>query len=379
VGEGDRIAIFLPSLEGGGAERVYVNLANQLAACGRSVDLTLAKACGPYLALVNPQVRIVDLAVRAKPAVVPVLARYLRRERPSVLLSAMDVYNVAALIARRLALVSLPVVVTCHIPISGRARLGERIQDRLLPALARITYASAADIIAVSRGVADDLAESSGIPRDRITVIHNPVATEDIELRGNEQIDHEWLRSDAPPVLVSIGRLAPQKDYGTLLRAFAQLQRPARLIILGEGPERPMLESLARELGIADHIALPGFVENPFAYLAKARLFVLSSAREGFGLVLVEALACGCPVVSTDCRSGPAEILKNGRYGRLVPVGDPGAMAAAIDHALSTSCHPARLKRRAADFAVERIACKYLKILDRCIAQKHRSLGQYQG
>lgn len=362
----ERIALFLPSLEGGGAERVFVNLANQFVAGGRSVDLVLAQAAGPYLPFVDTRVRIVDLAATRKAKLVPALVRYLRRDPPAILVSAMDIYNIAALFARRLAGASVPVVVTCHIPISGHVSLGGRLRDRLLPRIARMTYPSAARIIAVSQGVADDLAQSSRIPRQAVDIIYNPVVTPDLYDRAREPLDQPWFASGAPPVLVSAGRLTPQKDYPTLLRAFARLRRPARLIILGEGSERPALEALTRKLGIADVVDMPGFVDNPFAYFARARLFVLSSGWEGFGLVLVEALACGCPVISTDCPSGPSEILED-RLGTLVPVGDVKAMTTAIEEALEADVNREPLKARAADFAVAPIARRYLEVLDRCM------------
>jgi glycosyltransferase involved in cell wall biosynthesis len=360
------VAIFLGTLRGGGAERVMVNLANRFAAWGRQVDMVLVWAEGPYLEMLDPRVRVVDLAVSSQVGAVPALARYLRRERPQVLLSAMDVFNVVALLARRLAGVRLPVVVTSHIHMSTRARQGTRVRDRLLPRLAGRVYRSADRIVAVSAGVADDLAETTGLARQRIDVLYNPVVTEELEARACEPVDHPWLAAGAPPVIVSVGALTLQKDHATVLRAFAHLRRPARLMILGKGPNQAALKNLACELGVVDAVAMPGFVDNPFAYMARAKLLVLSSAWEGLPTVLIEALACGCPVVSTDCPSGPREILEDGRYGILVPVGDEAALAAAIDAALDAPHDPVALKARAAAFAVEPVARRYLDLLDAC-------------
>ncbi|HEX6015774.1 MAG TPA: glycosyltransferase, partial [Geminicoccaceae bacterium] len=223
-------------------------------------------------------------------------------------------------------------------------------------------------VVAVSAGVADDLAATAGLPRRLVTVVHNPVVPSDVDRRAAEPVDDPWLEPGEPPVILGVGRLVPQKGFPTLLRAFAQVrqQRPARLVILGEAADRRAtvkrtaeLQKLAAELGIADSVALPGYAVNPFAWMARAGVFVLSSTHEGFGNVLPEALACGCPVVSTDCPSGPAEILENGRWGQLVPVGDDQAMARAILAVLATPPDRAALRSRATAFTVDAAIGRY--------------------
>jgi glycosyltransferase involved in cell wall biosynthesis len=191
----------------------------------------------------------------------------------------------------------------------------------------------------VSEGVKDDLARAGRLSLEQIRVVPNPVVTSELFEMAAVPIDHPWFVEGAPPVILGIGRLTTQKDFGTLIRAFAEVrgQREARLMILGEGSERPALERLARELGVRDDVVLPGFVDNPFAFLKRAALFVLSSTYEGLPGVLIQALACGTPVVSTDCDSGPREILDGGRLGILVPVGDLDALANGIREALD---HP---------------------------------------
>jgi glycosyltransferase involved in cell wall biosynthesis len=188
----------------------------------------------------------------------------------------------------------------------------------------------------VSRGAADDLARTSGLPRDRVEVVYNPVITPTMLALARQAPDHPWFAPGQPPVIVGAGRLTRQKDFFTLLRAFAEVRRrrPARLIILGEGEDRSALQALADDLGVADEVALPGFQENALAYMAGSAVFALSSAWEGLPTVLIEALAAGARVVSTDCPSGPREILQDGRLGALVPVGDAVALAAAILEAL---------------------------------------------
>jgi len=238
---------------------------------------------------------------------------------------------------------------------------------RFLPPLIRGVYPWADAIVAVSNGVADDLSSTAGIARKRITTIYNPVVTPGLQEKARATLNHPWFAPGSPPVVLGVGRLAAEKDFPTLLKAFARVRavRKARLMILGEGRERATLEALAHELGVATDVELPGFVDNPFAYMARAAVFVLSAVWEGFGNVVVEAMACGCPVVSTDCPSGPAEIMDGGAYGSLVPVGDDAALAKAILSVLETPPDLERLRARAALFSVDRAADQYLEVLCR--------------
>jgi glycosyltransferase involved in cell wall biosynthesis len=207
-----------------------------------------------------------------------------------------------------------------------------------MPFFVRHCYSGADEIVAVSKGVAADLGVRCCLPWHRIKVIYNPVLTPELLEKAREPVEHPWLAPNQPPVVLGVGRLTIQKDFSTLLRAFAQVRqrRPAKLLILGEGDQRRQLEALSRELGVDGHVCLAGYRENPHAYMARAQVFVLSSIYEGFGLVLVEAMASGVPVVSTDCESGPREVLQDGRYGTLVPIGNVEALAqgitAQLDH-----------------------------------------------
>lgn len=359
------IAFFLPSLRGGGAERVVLNLAQGMSERGLPVDLVLGAAEGRFLDEVPPAVRVVDLrAPRVLRSLRP-LARYLRREPPRVLVSSMNHANLVALWAAGLSSRRTPVVVTVHNTLSRSTSGQGRMADVLWPRLLRTFYPWAAGVVAVSRGAADDLARTSGFPRERVEVIYNPVITPALVARACQDPDHPWLAPGEPPVILGVGRLTPQKDFPNLLRAFSQVRRHrmARLIILGEGEDRPGLEQLAAELGVADDVSLPGFRENAVAYMARSELFVLSSAWEGLPTVLIEALAAGSRVVSTDCPSGPREILQEGRLGALVPVGDPNglatAMAAALDRR-SASTPPEMLR----PFTLEAAVDHYMRLIE---------------
>lgn len=331
------VAIFLRCLFGGGTERVMVNLANSFTKRGLKVDLVLAHKSGPYLSQVARLVRIVDLESPNLAASVPKLIHYLKREQPLSMLSALHYPSEIAIFAKKAARVKTRVVIAEQNTLSVEAKNLPQLTAQLTPLKARLFYRWASDIIAVSQGVADDLAQVVKVPRNQIKVIYNPVIAPDILEKSQQPVAHPWFNQGEPPVILGVGRLIEQKDFPTLIRAFAQVRsiRPARLMILGVGSEKKHLDELIRELGLENDVAILGFQENPYAYMARARVFALSSAWEGFGNVIVEALAVGTPVVSTDCPSGPAEILAGGKYGSLVPVGNYQAMAKSILEVLS--------------------------------------------
>ncbi len=314
-----------------------LRLAAALARRGRAVDLVVAHNAGPCGAEISPGVRLVDLGARHTWTALPALIRYLLREKPAAMISALERANLVALVSRALCAPRLRLVISIQNTLSVYWDHEKTLTGRVSRRLAKRLYPSADTIAAVSAGVADDLASELGIGRGRIDVIYNPVITDTLFKLAAEPAPHPWLVSDPrAPTILAVNRLMVQKDYPTMLRAFALLRsrRAVRLIILGEGEERASLERLARDLGVADDLSLPGFVPNPFAYMARADLFVLSSQWEGLPTVLIEAMACGSPVVSTDCPSGPREILLGGELGRLVPVSDPPAFAEAMDAAL---------------------------------------------
>jgi glycosyltransferase involved in cell wall biosynthesis len=240
-----------------------------------------------------------------------------------------------------------------------------QIKRRLSPYLVRWFYPWADAIVAISQGVAEDLSSLTGLPLERIQVIYNPVVTPKLLEKATEKIAHPWFAPGEPPIILGVGRLTKQKDFPTLIRAFALVRQryPARLMILGKGEERLSLETLVQRLGLEEEVFFCGFVQNPYSYMAQASVFVLSSAWEGFGNVLVEAMAVGTPVVSTDCKSGPAEILAKGKYGELVAVGDEKGLARAIARTLKQPQNSERLKARSSKFSVEAIADQYLQVL----------------
>ena len=335
----EKIALFMPSLAGGGAERIMLNLAAGFVARSYAVNLVVATAGGDYSNDVPSGVRLVDLGASKPLTAVPALARHLQAERPAALLTTIVNANLAALWARQLSGIAMRCVVREASTLSVDLANGSALNRLLLPRLVRRAFPVATAIVAPSRGVADDFARVTGLPRASIEVIYNPVVSAALRARARQPASHRWLQEDGAPVIVGMGRLTRQKDFATLIRAFARVRRtmPVRLIVLGEGEERNDLEALCRRLCVAEDVDLPGFVANPYAILSRARLFVLSSRWEGLPGALIEALACCARVVSTDCPSGPQEILDGGRYGQLVPVEDEAALSEAMRAALDGS------------------------------------------
>ena len=351
-------------MRGHGAERTMLNLAQGVAERGYAVDLVLARAEGPLLAEVPESVRVVDLRASRVLLSLSALVRYLRHERPHSLLSVMNYANIIALWARRLAGVPVRVVVSERNTLSCKVQHASSRRGRLMPHLIRRFYPLADGIVAVSKGVADDLAQVTGIPRERIQVIYNPVVTPELHQKAQAPLEHPWFAPGEPQVLLAVGRLTAQKDFPTLIQAFAQVRQThlTRLLILGEGEERPALEALVRQLGLEQDVSLPGWVENPYPHMVQASLFVLSSRWEGLPGALIEALYCGASLVATDCPSGSREILRNGQYGQLVPVGDVGALALAIKTALASKMP--RLPRESwRPFEPETVVNQYITVL----------------
>ncbi|WP_048894905.1 glycosyltransferase [Limnospira indica] len=326
------VALFLGYIGGGGAERVMLNLGRGLIAEGLKVDLVLGKAWGPHLEKVPPEIRIVDLGASGVWATILALRNYLQESQPKSLLSALHYANEIAVWAKRLGGVSTRVVVSEHNTFSEAIQHTTKLRKILLPLFVRYFYPWADGIVAVSQGAAENLAKSTGLNSDRIQYIYNPVITPELLQKSRETLDHPWFQPGEPPVILGVGKLEAQKDFPTLIKAFAKVRqvRQVRLGILGWGPDGDRLKNLIQDHGLGDDAALLGYADNPYPYMANAAVFVLSSRWEGLPTVLIEAMAVGTPVISTNCKSGAAEILAEGRYGSLVPVGDATAMAEAI-------------------------------------------------
>lgn len=397
------VAIYIENLDGGGVQAMRLKIARELVARGRRVSLVVGKAKGALVEQVPAGVSVTELAVASRlttaasavrgstgnplPAMaaaalghdedaalrhLPALARYLEHAAPQALLAATPYRNLEALLARRVAGRPMRVVVSEHNDLRHGHPLRRGLCGRRLIRLQRALYPTADAIVAVSRGVAEDVAARSGLAVERIQVVYNPAVGPEITALSAAPAPHPWLAGDGPPVVLAVGRLGAAKDFPMLIRAFGRLRerRRARLIILGKdkGPRQTaeriaQYRAQAAELGAGDDVDFPGFVANPYAWMARAAVLAVSSRHEGFCNVIAEALACGCAVVSTDCPSGPSEILDGGRFGRLVPVGDDAAMADSLEATLAAPPSPDLLRARGQEFSLARAVDRYEHLL----------------
>ena len=358
-----RLAIIVASMRAGGAERVAFNLAEEFARRGLAVDLVLVEATGPFLDRVPAGVRVVDLGAKRARGAVRSLRGYLRREQPAAVLSIAFQTNILTMTAA-LGLRTKPrILLSVHSAYRAMLDVQRPFTRVALRLATRLLYPRADRLVAVSGGASEELREGLGLRAGAVETIYNPVLRDDYaEAMNGDAAKLPPLAADEK-LIVTVGRLTQAKDQSTLIRAFALTagRRPVKLALVGEGEMRGRLEALARDLGVADRVQFTGHVDNPYPYLRAADLFVLSSVREGFGNVLVEAMAAGTPVVSADCPHGPREILEDGRWGRLVPPRDPEALAAAIEETLDGGGIDAR--ERAEAFTVAHAADLYLSLM----------------
>lgn len=376
---GPLLAFFIPDLSTGGAEQVTVNIVNGLAARGYDVELLLSRDAGELRAQLSERVTVVELSPSRTPVFgaamhLPALVAYLRRRKPAALFPHLEHVNLVGLAATRFLDAETVVVPTQHKTFGTVT--DQTPKDRLARTLLTYVYPSADQIVAVSGGVAESIAAGTTVDPGDISVLYNPVEVEAVRERARDPVDHEWIEDDDLEVILFVGRIAPQKDLETWLRAFALIheRHPDTRAVLagteldGTGSLRAELLELADRLGIADVVSMPGYVENPYRYMDRASVFLLSSRYEGLPTVLIEALACGCPVVSTDCPSGPREILDDGTFGRLVPVDAVKELADAVEATLTDPPAPDALRTRADDFAPEAVLDEYERFIEENVA-----------
>jgi glycosyltransferase involved in cell wall biosynthesis len=354
------IAILLPDLRGGGTERVALRLMRHFRAAGHRVEFVLMQRAGELLDEVPDDVPIIDLGVRRVRNAIGPLVRYLKGHSPDAVQARMWPLTVIAVIARRIARSNARLVVSDH-SILSLHYAGRKKTLALLALTVRLFYPRADARLAVATATADDLARLSGIPRNSFDVVFNPVDKPPPNLRVSEEIERLW--GDARHRIIAVGTLKPEKNYKMLLRSFARVRSDAKLMIVGSGSQEEELKQLAASLGVADRVIFPGYAADTWPYYASATLFVLSSYYEGYPNVLVEAMRSGLAVVSTDCESGPREILDGGRFGRLVPVGDEVALADAIEAELDRPHDPDQVRERAEAISGDGTAQRYLDLL----------------
>ncbi len=359
-------AIYIHDLSPGGVERQCLVLAREFQARGVDVTLVMHRVRGELIPLLPRGVPVIDLDSARTLQDVARLRRYLLDQRPDVFMANVDHNNIAASLAKLLAGSDTRLVICQHNPLTPGYHATVNWKHRVVPLCYRMLAFRIDHAVAVSEGIAEELVRNGGLPERKVTTISNAVIGDDFPDRAGAAVKHPWFATRDRPVFVNAGRLVEMKDHRSLLHAFSlHLRRhPARLLILGAGPMRAELQVLAHTLGIADHVELVGFVQNPLPYMREADAFVLSSRSEGFGNVLVEAMGCGTPVVATNCPHGPADILENGRFGILVPPQDPAALAMAMGRIITEKARwPQRMLRdRAGAFTYQACAEGYLKL-----------------
>jgi glycosyltransferase involved in cell wall biosynthesis len=377
------VAFCVSSLRMGGGERVTIDLANGFAKGNRPVHLVTLKTIGEFKDQLDPRVKIVSLDARRFLLSLPAFMRYLRRERPEALLATDEFAQLLALFARSFSGVDTRIVLRSGTMLSELFKRQRGLRKLYWPPLIKSWYRRADGFVAVSEGIADDLETALDVPRERISVVYQPKDAEAIRVRGQEPVGHAWLADSSVPVLLSTGRLREQKNFPLLIKAVARVaeRMPVRLIILGKGRDESMLRALIKEKGAEGYVELAGYIENPYAYMARSSLFVFTSLWEGMPNSMLEAMACGLPVISSDCRSGPREILapatpyrnilasgsEQAEYGVLFALNDEEALVKEVealltDEALRTRYAQKSLER-VKDFAIEVIFPQYARAL----------------
>ncbi len=362
-----RVCIYINTFGDGGVERMLVNLARGLSHHAVAVDFIINRRQVPYIDQLPEAVRVIAFETDKPKKRLQKLLAYLDEYDPAALISAKTKDDQVALAAKQQTRAGTRFFLRPGTALSERlrARRTHPLKKWLASRRFKQLFNQADGIIAVSQGVKEDVARITGVDPARITVVRNPNITPEFYQLAEQPADHPWFEPGQPPVLIGMGGLRRQKDFPSLIRAFAQVaaERPCRLMILGRGHKQEELEKLAEQLGVADRVQLPGFIANPYAYLSRASLFVLSSLWEGSPNVLTESLALGTPVVATDCPSGPYEITQAGKFGPLVPVGDVDALAQAIRETLDNPPDSEWLKSAVAEYTMERSARAYLQAM----------------
>lgn len=357
-----KIACFFATSGHSGVDRAMKHLIPAILQRGYEIDLLHVRKHGPYIDNELVGLNVIDLGSKHVYPSLPAVVRYLKKECPYVMLSDKDRVNRTAIFAKKLAGVDTRLVLssgtTISIDLASRDWFDRWLQKTSMGKL----YPSADKVIVTSKGVADDMSEYTGLAREKISVVPSPVVPSTLFTDELPRPEHAWFQPGEPPVILGVGELGYRKDFSTVIRAFAEVRKEhdCRLVILGKGNQREMLLALAEELGVAEDVDLIGFQPNPYAFMQYAAVFAFASLWEGLGFVLIEALAVGTPVVSTDCPSGPREILQDGKYGALIKLGDDHEMAKEIISALNNPLPKEKLQEAAKAYEIEASATAYL-------------------
>ncbi len=376
-----KIAVFIPNLCGGGAERAMLNLVTEFTKRGTPIDFVTIEAKGPYVNFLPKEVHLIELQPQLFKhlsllqsrflqllkhiAIVASLVKHIKKSNIHILLTTLRVSNIISLIIKKYFIKEIMLIVRIENTLSIESSKSKSWKTRFVTKILKSLLPIANAIIVNSKGSSDDIKLHIPTVSHLVHIIYNPIVSSNIKTQAVRPIHHPWIGDTGFNLILSVGRLEPQKDLATLLKAFAELIKlqSSRLIILGQGPEEHNLKKISNNLGIKSFVDFVGFQLNPFSWMAKADVFVLSSLFEGLPNALIEAMACGTPVVSTNCHSGPREILKGGKLGKLVPVGDYKELASAVMETLKKPIASTLLMKRAQDFSIDLSTDKYTNII----------------
>jgi len=369
-----KVSLLVANMNGGGAEKSMLNLAKGLHKRGINTDLVLCEAEGEYMSQAPDYLNIIDLKRSRVLYAIQAIADYLKKNKPDVLISTLNRVNIAAVIARKISRVKTKIILREASTLGDERNSNLSLWEGIINTAARIVYSAGDEFVAQSYGSADDLINYTGINQEKVHVIYNPVVDDDIYTEAEKKSGNAWV-DEGYDYIISAGRITPSKDFTTLILAFNELINNCnmRLIIIGKQNEKDEYDKLSNvidNLGLKAIVSLPGFVQNPFPYYKHAKLLVSSSKLEGLPGTLIQAMACGCPVVSTDCPSGPSEILGKGKYGLLSPVGDYSQLAENMIKTLNNPLSSEMLAKRALEFTVEKAVDKYMKVIEKLSPNK---------
>lgn len=358
-----KIVFFQRNFRAAGVERVNILLANEMVKIGYEVSFIVFSNDGEFKDYLSDEIKVQELKIDRTILSIPYLFKYFLKNRVKFI-SAYNYLSIIAILINIFTFKKSDIYVCEHNTLSSILKVKGRWKDYLIAKLLPFFYAHTKAVIAVSKGVANDLSKHFGIKKNKIKVLYNPVVSTDMLIRAKEIPNHPWFLDKTKPVFIACGRLEPQKNFTLLIEAFSKVAEKvdARLLILGDGKQKDLLLNQIEMLRLVDKCELVGFVDNPYKFIAHADVFVLSSDFEGLPTVLIEALACNTKVVSTDCPSGAAEILENGKWGRLVPVGDLEELSKAMITSLNEK-NSANLMARADFFSVRSSTQKYINFI----------------
>lgn len=365
-----KILFILPSLGGGGAERTILNLINNLDRQRFKPQLAVLNLEGEYLDLLRKDIKVFDLKKsRARYAILE-LTKLINKEKPNIVLGTIVQIRILLHFVKKLSR-HKPIFITRCENFQSKTE-----ENRIIKFLSDVSLRTSDYIITISRGIAKDLIEHHDVKEEKIRIIYNPINLENVQKLAKKPLNHPWFLSQEP-VIIAVGRLTKQKGFSYLIKALFLIhpETKAKLVILGQGPEKEKLKELSKQLNIEKEVEFLGFQKNPYRFITQAKVFVLSSLWEGFGNVIIEAMACGCPVVSTNCQSGPSEILENGKYGILVPIANSKSLAGGILKLLDNSKLRKELsekgRQKVKDFDIKKIVKEYQDLFFKILENKN--------